>query len=39
MKNYKDSHLSEADMLAIYNRMSSGDVKGVSYENFKKHSL
>ncbi|CAD8132115.1 unnamed protein product [Paramecium octaurelia] len=39
MKNYKDSHLTEADMLAIYNRMSQGDPKGVSYENFKKYSL
>jgi hypothetical protein len=39
MKNYKDSHLTEADMLAIFNRMSQADPKGVSYDNFKKYSL
>lgn len=39
MKNYKDDNLQPADITEIYNRMSQGDPKGVSYDNFKKYSL
>ena len=39
MKNYKDDNITEKDIDELYDRMSKGDKNGISFENFKKHSM